>query len=350
MKIKDEKYIRGEVLFFAKTDKSAIEKNDFYIQDIRLIESLGYKVKICSRFRDLRFRKYSFIFIWWWTYAAPIIFAAKVLKIPTFITGTLNYIPNKKISSIFSSFQKKPFFLRKLILYSIFNCNKNLMVSKLEIKNLTKTYPKLKNKIIYFPHSYDSELCKFEDSTKEKNSTLNILNIAWSSKQNLKRKNIIFIIKAFHILSKKYKNIKLILLGRKGDGYDLLKKEILNLNLVKKVVLVPDATYQEKVKYMKNSNIYVQPSLYEGFGLAILEAMSIGLPVVVTDAGEIKNLVDDCGFYVDPYSIYDLVEVLDLLIRKPKLRSEYSLKSVGRSLLFSNEAKRTKFYEVLSNM
>ena len=339
-----------EVLFFLRGPKSALENNDFYQQDIKLIKSMGFNITICRGFRDLKLKKYNLIFIWWWTYAAPLIFISNLLKIPAYITGTLNYIStDNKLSRKLRAFHSKPLFLRKLMLYSIFNCKRNLMVSKYEINNLLMTYPQLKDKITYYPHAFDSALSFNKKNYIKDKKNIYLLNIAWSSLQNIKRKNLLFIIEAFNILIYKYPNLKLILMGRKGNGFSLLRNQISKLNLQGKIILMPNATYKEKLKIFSISDIYLQPSLYEGFGLAILEAMSMNLPIITSDAGEIKTVVQDSGIYVNPKNLNDFTSNIELLIKNKKLRHDYALKALNRSKTFSFENKKSRFIKLLEN-
>ena len=71
---------------------------------------------------------------------------------------------------------------------------------------------------------------------------------------------------------------------------------------------------------LKNALVYVQPSITEGFGLPILEAMNAGVPVVSSSGGALAEIVGDAGLLFDPLDIEDIRQKLEQIIKNKKLR------------------------------
>lgn len=110
-----------------------------------------------------------------------------------------------------------------------------------------------------------------------------------------------------------------------GDGVEkhALRKLIAEKRLANKVKLLG---FQPNVaENLSRSNIFLMPSYWEGFGLALVEAMACGLPVVVSDVPGVREIVGQgqkSGFLVDPRDPVCIAEKLRYLILSPKLRAE----------------------------
>ena len=105
------------------------------------------------------------------------------------------------------------------------------------------------------------------------------------------RKNVVGIIKSFEILKERYKiPHKLILVGKPGFGYEKIKNEIANVNCVKDIIETGFVSAEEKNYLLNNADVFVFPTLYEGFGLPILEAQNAGVPVVASNNSSIEEI------------------------------------------------------------
>ena len=98
-------------------------------------------------------------------------------------------------------------------------------------------------------------------------------------------------------------------------------------------------------------NLFVFPSLYEGFGLPPLEAMACGCPVIVSNTSSLPEVVGKAGVLVDPYDSDALAEEMYKILINNDLKEELSKKSAARAKMFSwKKATREtwKVYEELS--
>lgn len=133
------------------------------------------------------------------------------------------------------------------------------------------------------------------------------------------RKNIARLIKAYEILrrEKKFKQ-SLVLVGRRGKGAEKFKS--------KEGVILTDYILDEDLPFIYNAaRVFVYPSLYEGFGIPIIEAMACGCPVVTSNISSMPEVVGKAAVLVNPYNIKDIAkgikEILDNTKFSDKLRS-----------------------------
>lgn len=126
------------------------------------------------------------------------------------------------------------------------------------------------------------------------------------------RKNFARLIEAFSTLHDT--DISLVIVGKKGWLYeDILAapKKFGVEGRVKFLDFVPDS---ELPRLYTDATCFVLPSLYEGFGLPVLEAMSYGIPVVVSDTSSLPEIAGDAGIYVDPTSVVSIAAGITLAI------------------------------------
>ena len=129
--------------------------------------------------------------------------------------------------------------------------------------------------------------------------------------------------------------MRLVLAG----NTDEFKEDLLSLARTLGVsdrILMPGFVTDGQLKWLyRNSRIYVNPSLSEGFGLQGLEAMAQGLPVLAANASCLPEVYGDAAVYFDPHDAGDLSQrILDLL-DKPELLSDMSAKGHERTKMFS---------------
>jgi len=105
-----------------------------------------------------------------------------------------------------------------------------------------------------------------------------------------------------------------------------------NPNQIKFLGFVPD---DELVVLYNLATIFTFPSLYEGFGLPVLEAMQSGLPVVASDKGSLKEIINDSALIIDPNSIENIAEGIKKLMRNKKLRETFIKKGFEQAKKFS---------------
>lgn len=157
---------------------------------------------------------------------------------------------------------------------------------------------------------------KIEIQPKAENNIIKIIFVGRLSKQ----KDPELLVKAASGLpSDLIKQIEVLIIGN-GPKINQLKK-LAGLSNELSVKILDNVSRGEAVSLLKNSDIFVLSSNWEGFPYSILEAMSAGLPVVVTDVGGISEAVDSgCGFLIKRGDLAGLKEALKKLIIDKNLR------------------------------
>jgi len=145
------------------------------------------------------------------------------------------------------------------------------------------------------------------------------------------RKNLTRLIKAFgqFVQSNKNNNFKLVLAGKKGWDYEPIFKTIKDLNLDDRVIYLGYVNLKEKIYLLRNSFAFVFPSLYEGFGLPILEAMNMGVPIITSNISSIPEIVIDNAILVEPYNTKSIREAMIKIVANPGLRESLIIKGKG---------------------
>jgi glycosyltransferase involved in cell wall biosynthesis len=143
------------------------------------------------------------------------------------------------------------------------------------------------------------------------------------------RKNLERLLTAFTLIPKPYRDqFSLVIAGGKGWGgvdlENLIRKHELN-DSVKLLGYVSD--HQLAVLYL-NARFLAMPSLYEGFGLPLLEAMQYGVPVLTSNAGALAEVAGDGGINVDPYSLESIAAGIHKMLFDDEL-----IKSLGENAL-----------------
>ena len=89
------------------------------------------------------------------------------------------------------------------------------------------------------------------------------------------------------------------------------------------------------VQLFREVDVFAYPSLYEGFGLPVLEAMAAGCPVVTSNSSSLPEVSGDAAILVDPYSVDELADALISVLRSDELKREISKKGVEQAQKFS---------------
>ncbi len=139
------------------------------------------------------------------------------------------------------------------------------------------------------------------------------------------------------VYSAKGDSLPLVLVGAKGwrmEHLQLLIKKLHLENHVKVLGYVADATLQW---LYENSFAFVYPSLFEGFGLPVLEAMAMGAAVITSNTTSLPEVVGDAGYLIDPSDEEAIYKALLLFQENQALRNEYAQKSLKQAAKFSWE-------------
>ncbi|WP_263970717.1 glycosyltransferase family 4 protein [Leptolyngbya sp. KIOST-1] len=135
------------------------------------------------------------------------------------------------------------------------------------------------------------------------------------------RKNVVRLIQAFDQLKTQHQiNHQLVLVGQKGWQFEPIFEAIAASpwrHHIRHLDYLSDA---EVAYCYQNADVFAYPSLYEGFGLPVLEAMTLGCPVVTANTSSLPEVAGDAALMVDPTSVEELAEALGRVIGDRALR------------------------------
>ncbi len=136
------------------------------------------------------------------------------------------------------------------------------------------------------------------------------------------RKNIRRIVEAFDILKKK-KAIphRLVLAGKPGYGYEAVQDAIEASEYRGDIIEMGYVSAEEKTELLSEADVFVFPSLYEGFGLPVIEAQTVGVPVVTSDISSLPEIGGKGALYADPLSVESIADRIWEVLSSSALRS-----------------------------
>ena len=158
------------------------------------------------------------------------------------------------------------------------------------------------------------------------------------------RKNINAIISAFNFLKQKYKvEHQLVLIGKKGWNYEPIFTAIQNSPCKDEIHHLDYLSNELVALFYSKADVFLYPSHYEGFGLPVLEAMTLGTPVITSNTSSIPEVTGDAAILIDPNDYMQLAEAILQVISDSQLRQNLINKGKIRADLFSWErtAKET---------
>jgi glycosyltransferase involved in cell wall biosynthesis len=167
-----------------------------------------------------------------------------------------------------------------------------------------------------------------------------------------KRKNILFAIRNFFEFINRHNidDLYLVLGGGVWKRFEKELNETLNQFDRSKVILTGYIDEAELRKYYSNALCFIYPSLYEGFGLPVLEAMKCGCPVISSNATSLPEVIGDCGIMVNPKSDEEMISAYEKMYYEPEFRSHCILNGLERANKFTWEKCATEILDYIKSI
>ena len=165
------------------------------------------------------------------------------------------------------------------------------------------------------------------------------------------RKNIDNLIKAYAALASDVRdNLSLVIVGRKGWGDIMAHKLVERFGITAQVSFVQDANDDDIHKLYAACSFLVMPSVYEGFGLPIIEVMKYGKPAIVSNISSMPEVAGDAGLLIDPLNITSLTSAMAQLYNDKRLYASLAQKAAIRAQNFSWHKTALEMREVFDIM
>ncbi len=282
-------------------------------------EQLGFLYKVLIHKLDLFYVPHFNI---------PVLYPKKIVTaIPDLIMHSFSTIEGTTLWKPYYRFKK--FVYGIVFWWAIIRSQKVVVPAEAVYEDFLKYYPSIpKDKYIIAEEGIDPDLKSADTSNSEE-----VL-----SKYGIKKpfilylssmyehKNVPRLIQAFQILVNKYGyNGQLVLVGKKDKFSQGIGDMVFNMGLGEKVILPGLQSYvadYDACCLRKESEIYVFPSLKEGFSLTPMEAQYYGKPCAISDISIHKEVYGDSVLYFDPLSVEDIAEKMNKLLHDKDLQQE----------------------------
>jgi glycosyltransferase involved in cell wall biosynthesis len=130
-------------------------------------------------------------------------------------------------------------------------------------------------------------------------------------------------------------NHNLVIVGKQGWLYDSIIADAARLGVRTRVIFPGYADDEDLPALYRAADLFVFPSLYEGFGLPPLEAMACGTPVVTSNVSSLPEVVGDAGLAVDPTDVYALANAMSRALQEQDVRDRMRARGLARAAEFT---------------
>jgi glycosyltransferase involved in cell wall biosynthesis len=329
------------ICFHARSyDDKVFELFDYYSNDVKIFKELGHEVIFSYNSKTIPVNC-DLYFIWWWSSGIIPLIKANILGKKTITIGNIHYSDPSP-----QGYFQRPFYIRMFIRFCLRHSDVQLATANIELEDIKKL--NAKNPVMIY-HAIDMNKYRFNDINNREKI---ICTLTQLTKENIKRKKVYEIIDAFVYVIKEFPDYKLCIAGRtEDDGYPALSEYIRKLGISGNVIFPGRVSENEKVKLYQQCMVYVQPTSYEGFGMAIAENMACGTPVVTSPNGAVPEVVGEDAVMVNPDKPEDISIGILRILKDKDLQKKLSVNGNRRiNDLFSYDIRKRKISDLLESV
>ncbi|RJO59016.1 glycosyltransferase family 1 protein [Candidatus Parcubacteria bacterium] len=228
-----------------------------------------------------------------------------------------------------------------LVPQSLRKADRIIAVSRSTAKDLKKLFNIKSQKVDVVYNGYDVEKIPLKRSNQETLAKFKLPKRYVLFVGTLEpRKNVISLMRAFKMLLDKNPECRdaiLVIAGQVGYHSEEVMQKILDLGLKRNIRYLGYVSHNEKVELLKNCSAFVFPSLYEGFGLPVLEALALGAPTITSPVSSMPEIAGRAAIFVDPLNLEALAKAMRDILEKPGLAKKLSTAGQAQAKNFSWE-------------
>lgn len=265
----------------------------------------------------------------------PIVTSKKCRTI--FTIYDLRYLSVYKSSNLLRGFLFK-FFLSRAIKIS----DTVITISETMKKDLVNIYTNLK--VVVLPCSTSIYKHIVSNNVEQKMKNKYILFVGHLEA----RKNIITLLKAYNSIIRNGYCGRLFIVSNGGSQEKDIVKYIKKNNLTEKVEILKNKSTVQLVQYYKNADLFVFPSLYEGFGIPILESMSLGCACAISDIPVFREVAADSAVFFNPTSANDMFKKINIVLNCKSIREKIIKNGNKRVLEYSSDKIASDYINIFT--
>jgi glycosyltransferase involved in cell wall biosynthesis len=283
---------RYKVCFFSREGIDHINKQQYSLQDINILKEYGFEVVIISDFLKIPW-DCDLYFSWWASGSFFPLIVARIRFKPIFVIAGGNEVIGH-VDSLYGfkgGYADSNFFKKLAVYFSLKLSSKLFVVSSHMVKHVerisSRTPIVLYNSVDtnrFFPKKISKEFIS---------SVINFDEISFLNKRGF------LLLEAFALIVNKYPNISLQIIGKYSPYLNNIKNRAFSLGIQNRVCFVCDIPNLELPDFLNKAKLYVQLSDTETFGMALVEAMALEIPVVCSVKGAFLEVAGDLGIFCD---------------------------------------------------
>lgn len=240
--------------------------------------------------------------------------------------------------------------------FALLNARKVITVSHFSKKDIINQFKINPSKIKVIYNGYNRGIYKPIEDNKKVAETLESYGIAPPYLLYIgrleKKKNTPALVEAYAVMKEENKHIKhkLVLVGDASHGYDEVKYVIREYNLDDDVIITGWVPELDMPYLYSAAAAFIFPSLYEGFGIPLLQAMACGIPVAASQTTSIPEIAGGAAVYFNPKSVKSIADAMAKIINQAGLREYLIKKGLVRAANFSWEKCANETLEEIYNL
>lgn len=240
------------------------------------------------------------------------------------------------------------FYFQYILPLAIKRCVKIITVSKSSKDDIVQYFRVSPYNVSVVNNAYDSNVFKTGSARPtslpdDVNTYLLVIGAAYP------HKNLARLVEAVAKLSPEISH-QLVIVGGREEYKKVLRQKMHTLNLNHKIKFIDYAPFEELPRLYAHAAAFIFPSLYEGFGIPLVEAMACGCPVISSNVSSLPEIGGDAVYYIDPYSVDSIAKGITRLVNDEPLRQELIQKGLERVKVFSWEKSAREIYQILKEV
>jgi glycosyltransferase involved in cell wall biosynthesis len=160
------------------------------------------------------------------------------------------------------------------------------------------------------------------------------------------RKNLPRLVEAYHQVRQQGITSKLVIVGKKDWQSEQLLEKIKQLGLENSVIFPGYVPFDDLPIFYNAAELFVFPSIFEGFGLPVIESMASGVPTITSYGSSLEEVAGDGALLVDPLDTRSIADALGKILTDPQLRERLAAQGLQRSAQFDRDILARKALEV----